>query len=87
MLEQSGGDVLVGTNISHADLSLFQALEGLAYAFPRAFARASEPTPRMLALRERVRARPRIAAYLASPRRMAFNQQGIFRHYPELDAA
>ena len=87
MLEQSGGDVLVGGNISHADLSLFQALEGLAYAFPRAFARASEPTPGVLALRERVRARPRIAAYLASPRRMAFNQQGIFRHYPELDPA
>jgi glutathione S-transferase len=82
--ERHGG--LVGTSPSHADLSLFQALEGLAYAFPRAFARASEATPRLLELRERVRARPRIAAYLASDRRMPFNQEGIFRHYPELDA-
>ena len=85
-LLHSGGDVLVGEGLSHADLSLFQALEGLAYAFPRAFARASESTPGILALRERVRVRPRIAAYLASERRMPFNQEGIFRHYPELDA-
>ena len=35
--------------------------------------------------RERVAARPRIAAYLASPRRIPFNEDGIFRHYPELD--
>jgi glutathione S-transferase len=85
VLEHSGGDWLVGRKVSHADLSLFQALEGLAYAFPRAFARAGEATPRVLALRERVRARPRIAAYLASARRLPFNQEGIFRHYPELD--
>jgi glutathione S-transferase len=76
----------VGTRTSHADLSLFQALEGLAFAFPRAFGRASATTPGVLALRERVRALPRIAAYLASERRLPFNQQGIFRHYPELDA-
>jgi glutathione S-transferase len=86
-LRQAGGDALVGAAFSHADLSLFQALEGLAYAFPRAFARASEATPGVLALRERVRRRPRIAAYLASERRMAFNQEGIFRRYPELDAS
>src|SRR5215469_9209189 len=86
VLRHHGGDVLVGTAISHADLSLFQALEDLAYAFPRGFARAGESTPRVLALRERVRARPRIAAYLTSERRMPFNEQGIFRHYPELDA-
>ena len=85
-LRQTGSGWLVGRAVSHADLSLFQALEGLAYAFPRAFARASRATPGVLALRERVRARPRIAAYLASERRMPFNQEGIFRHYPELDA-
>ena len=85
VLAQNGGGVLVGRELSHADLSLFQALEGLAYAFPRAFARASAATPGVLALRERVRARPRIAAYLASERRMPFNQMGIFRRYPELD--
>jgi glutathione S-transferase len=86
VLAREGGDWLVGARISHADLSLFQALEGLAYAFPRAFARASETTRGVLALRERVRERPRIAAYLASERRLAFNPEGIFRHYPELDA-
>ena len=86
VLSRSGGGWLVGRAVSHADLSLFQALEGLAYAFPRAFARASGATPGVLALRERVRARPRIATYLASERRMPFNQEGIFRHYPELDA-
>jgi glutathione S-transferase len=87
VLGQNGGDVLIGRRLSHADLSLFQALEGLAYAFPRAFAGASAETPGVLGLRERVRERPRIAAYLASKRRMPFNQQGIFRHYPELDAS
>jgi glutathione S-transferase len=86
-LRHAGGDFLLGASISHPDLSLFQALEGLAYAFPRAFAKASATTPGLLALRERVRDRPRIAAYLASERRMPFNQDGIFRHYPELDAA
>lgn len=86
VLRQGSGDVLVGTSVSHADLSLFQTLEGLAYAFPRALARASAAAPGVLALRERVRVRPRIAAYLASERRMPFNQEGIFRHYPELDA-
>jgi glutathione S-transferase len=86
VLQRNGGEVLVGTRITHADLSLFQALEGLAYAFPRGYARASAKTPAVRALAERVRARPRIAAYLASDRRMPFNQQGIFRHYPELDA-
>jgi glutathione S-transferase len=86
VLGESGGEWLLAAGLSHADLSLFQALEGLDYAFPRAFAKASKASPRVLALRERVRARPRIAAYLASERRMPFNQEGIFRRYPELDA-
>jgi glutathione S-transferase len=30
-------------------------------------------------------ARPRIAAYLSSARRLPFNESGIFRHYPELE--
>jgi glutathione S-transferase len=87
VLEHNGGEVLVGEKISHADLGLFQVLEGLDYAFPRGFALASEATPGVLALRERVRSRPRIAAYLASERRVPFNQEGIFRCYPELDAS
>jgi glutathione S-transferase len=87
VLRHNGGGVLAGSELSHADLSLFQALEGLDYAFPRALARATAAVPGLLALRERVRALPRIAAYLASERRLAFNQQGIFRRYPELDAS
>jgi len=87
VLRHHGGEYLLGSEVSHADLSLFQALEGLGYAFPRATARASKAVPGLVALRERVRARPRIAAYLASERRMPFNQEGIFRRYPELDAS
>jgi glutathione S-transferase len=71
--------------VSHADLSAFQVLEGLAYAFPNAFSRLAPRFPRLGALRDRVAGRPRIAAYLASDRRTAFNETGIFRHYPELD--
>ncbi len=78
---------LVGSQQSYVDLSLFQVLEGLAYAFPRAFERAKADTPHLLELSEHVARRPRIAAYLASERRIPFNELGIFRHYPELDAA
>ncbi|MGB8330807.1 MAG: glutathione S-transferase family protein [Polyangiales bacterium] len=85
VLERNGGDWLIGKGLSYADLSLFQLLEGLAYAFPRGFAEVTESTPELLALRARVASLPRIAAYLASPRRLPFNEHGVFRHYPELD--
>jgi glutathione S-transferase len=81
----AGGPYLFGGEVSYVDLSLFQVLEGLRYAFPRATARIAPGLPRLVALGERVRARPRIAAYLASPRRIPFNEDGIFRRYPELD--
>jgi glutathione S-transferase len=29
--------------------------------------------------------RPRIARYVASGRRLPFNNEDLFRHYPELD--
>ena len=85
VLTRNGGQQLVGADISYVDLSLFQALEGLAYAFPRSLARTSDAIPQLLALQGRVRQRPRIAAYLASDRRVPFNETGIFRNYPELD--
>ena len=85
VLERSGGDWLMGDALTHADLSWFQLLEGLAYAFPNGFERVAESIPLILALRDRVAARPRIAAYLASDRRLAFNEHGVFRYYPELD--
>jgi len=80
------GGWLVGRACTYADLSAFQVVAGLRYAFPNALTRVACDVPRLVALHERVAARPRIAAYLASERRLPFNQQGIFRHYPELDA-
>jgi glutathione S-transferase len=85
LLARSGGPYLLGRAVSYADLSLFQVADGLRYAFPKAMRRLEKKLPRVIALHDRVAARPRIAAYLASPRRIAFNQSGIFRHYPELD--
>jgi glutathione S-transferase len=79
-------DYLLGANLTYADLSLFQVLEGLAYAFPKATGKALARHPNLAALRRRIAARPRIAAYLNSPRRLPFNEDGIFRRYPELDS-
>jgi glutathione S-transferase len=83
---KAGSEYLIGANLTYPDLSLFQVVAGLRYAFPRAMTRLESKYPRVVALHERVAARPRIAAYLSSNRRIPFNQQGIFRHYPELDA-
>lgn len=76
---------LVGGKLSYADLSLFQVVEGLKYAFPKAAARALATTPSVVTLHARVAALPRVAAYLSSARRIPFNEQGVFRRYPELD--
>jgi glutathione S-transferase len=80
-----GGDFIFGKKIAYVDLSLFQMIEGLRYAFPKTMARLEPQHPRIVTLHDRVMARPRIAAYLSSPRRLPFNEQGIFRHYPELE--
>ena len=79
------GGYLLGRRCSYADLSLFQMVAGLRYAFPVGFGRIEARYPRISALHARVAARPRLAAYLASERRIPFNRLGIFRHYPELD--
>jgi glutathione S-transferase len=73
-------------SITYVDLSLFQMVEGLRYAFPATMRSIERKYPKLLALHERVAERPRLAAYLASKRRIPFNRQGIFRHYSELDA-
>jgi glutathione S-transferase len=78
---------LVGGKLSYADLSLFQVVEGLRHAFPNSAARALAHAPGVLRLHERVAEMPRVAAYLKSDRRLPFNEQGIFRRYPELDTA
>ena len=80
-----GDPWLVGEAASYADLSVFHVVEGLRYAFPRAAARALNETPRVVALAERVRERPGVRGYLMSGRRLPFNEDDIFRHYPELD--
>ncbi len=79
------GPYALGRTSTYVDLSLFQVVEGLTYAFPKALRRLDKDIPLLLALRARVAARPRIAAYLASERRIPFNEDGIFRRYPELD--
>jgi glutathione S-transferase len=77
----------VGDRLTTVDLSLFQVWAGLAYAFPRAFAGAEKRYPALAALVGRVAARPNVAAYLASKRRIPFNESGVFRCYPDLDQA
>lgn len=79
------GNFAVGAKLTYVDLSLFQLVEGLRYAFPRTMAQLEPQWPRLTALCAAVRERPNIAAYLASKRRIAFNEEGIFRRYPELD--
>lgn len=81
----AGDRHLVGARLTYPDLSLFQVVAGMRYAFPRAMARLERRLKRVAALHDRVAARPRIGAYLASERRIPFNEEGIFRHYPELD--
>ena len=86
LLKGSGGAWLTGRRLTYVDLSLFQIVEGLRYAFPRRMKAFERRIPGLVDLHDRVAARPSIKAYLASDRRIAFNEDGIFRHYKELDA-
>ena len=79
------GHWLVGRRLSYADLSMAQIIAGLQYAFPRAMRARMRGYPRLRMLHEAVFARPNIRRYVNSGRRLAFNEEGIFRHYPELD--
>jgi glutathione S-transferase len=81
----SGSAHAVGGKLSYVDLSLFQLIEGLRYAFPRAMKSLYLEYPSLNALHDMVQERPNIARYLASGRRIPFNTNGTFRHYPELD--
>ena len=86
ILERNGGNYLLGRKLCYADLSLFQIVEGLHYGFPKRMKRFEKKIPRVIALHDRVAKRPRIAAYLASKRRIPFSQWGIYRYYKPLDA-
>ena len=87
LARQRGQKYLAGTKLTYVDLSMFQIIAGLSYAFPNAMARVARDYRRLFALHARVQERPRISAYLASGRRIPFNEQGIFRHYAALDPA
>lgn len=82
-----GNGHAVGNAVTYVDLSLFQVIEGLRYAFPKAMRHDEVRFPNLIRLHALVKSRPNIAVYLASPRRLAFNEDGIFRRYPELDIA
>jgi glutathione S-transferase len=81
----TGTEYLLGKKVSYVDLSMFQIIAGLRYAFPRAMARLEPKYRRLVALHDSVSAGPRLSSYLSSERRIPFNQEGIFRYYPELD--
>jgi glutathione S-transferase len=84
-LLKANGSYLTGRRLSYADLSLFQIVEGLRYAFPKRMKAYERNIPGLIDLHDRVAARPGIKAYLASDRRIAFNEDGIFRRYRALD--
>jgi glutathione S-transferase len=86
VLKANGGKFTVGRRLSYVDLSLFQIIEGLRYAFPKRMKRFEKKIPGLVALHDRVAKRPRIKAYLASARRIPFSQWGIYRYFKELDA-
>ena len=85
LVKANGAAYVTGRRLTYVDLSLFQIVEGLRYAFPKRMQAFEEDIPRLVALRDRVAERPNIKAYLASDRRIPFNENGIFRRYKELD--
>lgn len=85
LLENNGGSWVAGRRVTYVDLSLFQIVAGLRYAFPKRMKAFERKIPGLIDLHDRVAIRPNIKAYLASERRIPFNEEGIFRHYKELD--
>ena len=86
LLDGSGGTYITGRRLTYVDLSLFQVVDGLRYAFPKRMKAFERDIPDLVDLHDRIAARPNIRAYLESERRIPFNEQGIFRRYRELDA-
>jgi glutathione S-transferase len=85
LLEGNGGAYVTGRRLTYVDLSLFQIVEGLRYAFPKRMKAFEREIPGLVALHDRIAERPNVAAYLKSKRRIAFNEDGIFRRYKALD--
>ena len=85
LLACNGGAYVTGRRLTYVDLSLFQIVDGLRYAFPKRMKAFEGNIPGLVGLHDRIAARPNIKAYLESERRIPFNEQGIFRRYKELD--
>jgi glutathione S-transferase len=85
LLKDNGGAYVTGRRLTYIDLSMFQLVEGLRYAFPNRMKAFERKIPGLVELRDKVAARPNIKAYLESDRRIAFNEDGIFRYYKPLD--
>lgn len=85
VLARSRGAWMTGRSIAYVDLSMAQVIAGLRYAFPRASRRVLRRCPRLVDHHDRVFARPRLRSYVASTRRIPFNDDDIFRRYAELD--
>jgi glutathione S-transferase len=85
LVSDAGGTYTTGRRVTYVDLSLFQIVEGLRYGFPKRMKKFEREIPKLVELRDRIAERPNIKAYLASDRRIPFNEDGIFRHYKELD--
>jgi glutathione S-transferase len=86
-LARGDGKHLVGRRVSYVDLSMFQLVAGLRYAFPKTMKRVVRQIPKLSRLHDAVAEHPKLAGYLGSSRRLGFNETGIFRHYPELDGS
>lgn len=84
-LDKNGGKHLIGAKITYGDLSMFQLVEGLTYAFPKAMKRIGKKIPTLVKLHQRVATDKKLSDYFLSGRRIPFNEDGIFRRYPELD--
>ena len=86
-VDANPGDWLIDHRWTYVDTSLFQLVDGLRYMFPLRMATLAKDCPNVIRIRDQVADLPGIRAYLKSPRRLPFNEDGVFRHYPELDAA
>jgi len=80
------GDWMIDGRWTYGDTSLFQLVEGLRYMFPRRMATLEPDYPGIRRIHAMVAELPGIRAYRRSDRAIPFNEDGIFRHYPELDA-
>jgi glutathione S-transferase len=85
LLSERGGAFITGRRATYVDLSLFQIVDGLRYAFPNRMAKFERGIPKLVELHDRVAIRPKVKAYLESDRRIPFNEDGIFRRYKALD--